>query len=112
MLLGFVLAWIMYIKKPDAPAALAKQQHGLYAFLLNKWYFDELYDLIFVRPDQSDWARSFGKRVMARLLTVPLTGWPWGFVPFFTRLAGRAQSGYVFTMHLRYLSDWLPSSHG
>ena len=31
------------------PKALAKQHRGLYAFLLNKWYFDELYDFLFVR---------------------------------------------------------------
>ncbi|MEJ2459340.1 MAG: NADH-quinone oxidoreductase subunit L, partial [Novosphingobium sp.] len=43
MLLGFVVAWVMYITKPDLPARLAASQHGLYKFLLNKWYFDELY---------------------------------------------------------------------
>ena len=32
------------------PASLARTQEPLYRFLLNKWYFDELYDLIFVRP--------------------------------------------------------------
>ena len=32
------------------PQRLARRFHGLYLFLLNKWYFDELYDLIFVRP--------------------------------------------------------------
>jgi NADH-quinone oxidoreductase subunit L len=50
MLLGLLTAWYMYIRSPQTPAALAKQHNGLYKFLLNKWYFDELYDLIFVRP--------------------------------------------------------------
>jgi len=50
MALGFVLAWWLYIKSPYLPKELAKQHSGLYAFLLNKWYFDELYDFIFVRP--------------------------------------------------------------
>ena len=50
MVLGFVLAFIMYIRKPYLPDALAKQQPILYRFLLNKWYFDELYDYVFVRP--------------------------------------------------------------
>ncbi len=50
MAIGFVLAWWMYIKSPSLPKELAKQHPGLYAFLLNKWYFDELYDFIFVRP--------------------------------------------------------------
>jgi NADH-quinone oxidoreductase subunit L len=50
MAIGFVLAWKMYIRSPELPAAIAKSQSGLYAFLLNKWYFDELYDFLFVRP--------------------------------------------------------------
>ena len=50
MALGFGLAYWMYIRDPSAPARLAAQQPLLYRFLLNKWYFDELYDLLFVRP--------------------------------------------------------------
>ncbi|WP_170956027.1 NADH-quinone oxidoreductase subunit L [Cohaesibacter gelatinilyticus] len=50
MLTGLVTAWYMYIKNPSLPKQLANRHHGLYQFLLNKWYFDELYDLIFVRP--------------------------------------------------------------
>ncbi len=50
MLLGFVLAWLMYIRSPGLPKELARQHPGLYAFLLNKWYFDEIYDFLFVRP--------------------------------------------------------------
>jgi NADH-quinone oxidoreductase subunit L len=50
MAVGFMVAWQFYIRRPDIPHRLA-QEHGiLYRFLLNKWYFDELYDLIFVRP--------------------------------------------------------------
>ncbi|NRB29662.1 MAG: NADH-quinone oxidoreductase subunit L [Rhizobiaceae bacterium] len=50
MALGFVTAWWFYIKSPDMPGELARQHPGLYKFLLNKWYFDEIYDFIFVRP--------------------------------------------------------------
>ncbi|SMH47730.1 NADH-quinone oxidoreductase subunit L [Mesorhizobium australicum] len=50
MLLGLVTAWYFYIRSPETPKALAEQHRGLYAFLLNKWYFDELYDFLFVRP--------------------------------------------------------------
>lgn len=50
MALGFVTAWYMYIRSPETPKALAEQHRGLYQFLLNKWYFDELYDFLFVRP--------------------------------------------------------------
>ncbi|WP_321341134.1 NADH-quinone oxidoreductase subunit L [Breoghania sp.] len=50
MVLGAVVAWYFYIKAPDAPKRLAARHDGLYKFLLNKWYFDELYDFLFVRP--------------------------------------------------------------
>jgi NADH-quinone oxidoreductase subunit L len=49
MVVGFVTAWYMYIKSPSTPAVLARQHRVLYQFLLNKWYFDELYDFLFVR---------------------------------------------------------------
>ena len=50
MIIGFVAAWYMYIRRPEVPGRLAATNPGLYRFLLNKWYFDELYDRIFVRP--------------------------------------------------------------
>jgi NADH-quinone oxidoreductase subunit L len=50
MLIGWGTAYLFYIRRPDLPVELARQHEGLYRFLLNKWYFDELYDLIFVRP--------------------------------------------------------------
>ncbi|CAN7275350.1 NADH-quinone oxidoreductase subunit L [Devosia sp. LjRoot3] len=50
MIIGFVAAWYMYIRRPDIPGKLAATNPGLYQFLLNKWYFDELYNTIFVRP--------------------------------------------------------------
>ncbi|TBZ82502.1 NADH-quinone oxidoreductase subunit L [Rhizobium leguminosarum] len=49
MILGFVTAWYMYIRSPQTPRILAQQHRVLYQFLLNKWYFDELYDFLFVR---------------------------------------------------------------
>jgi len=47
---GIALAYLMYVFAPGIPAALAARFGGLYRFLLNKWYFDELYAAIFVRP--------------------------------------------------------------
>src|SRR5437763_4326216 len=49
MAIGFLIAYQFYIRRPDIPMSLAQSQEPLYKFLLNKWYFDELYDLIFVR---------------------------------------------------------------
>lgn len=50
MVIGLLVAWQFYIRKPEMPKELAAQHRGLYAFLLNKWYFDELYDFLFVQP--------------------------------------------------------------
>ncbi len=50
LLVGFVRRLYGYIRTPEAPAAWARANPVLYHFLLNKWYFDELYDFIFVRP--------------------------------------------------------------
>ncbi len=50
MVAGFLVSWLFYIRRPYLPVELARQQPLLYQFLLNKWYFDELYDLIFVNP--------------------------------------------------------------
>jgi NADH-quinone oxidoreductase subunit L len=47
---GFAVAYWFYIANPSIPPALAKQNDVLYRFLLNKWYFDEIYDFLFVRP--------------------------------------------------------------
>ncbi|WP_297296750.1 NADH-quinone oxidoreductase subunit L [uncultured Methylovirgula sp.] len=50
MLGGFFLALYFYILAPGTAQKWAEAMPGLYRFLLNKWYFDELYDRIFVRP--------------------------------------------------------------
>lgn len=47
---GIVVAFVFYVVRPGLPAKLAEAMPGLYNFLLNKWYFDELYERIFVRP--------------------------------------------------------------
>jgi NADH-quinone oxidoreductase subunit L len=49
-LAGIALAFYMYILSPLSPIRLAERFGGLYRFLLNKWYFDELYDAIIVQP--------------------------------------------------------------
>jgi NADH-quinone oxidoreductase subunit L len=48
--LGFALAFWFYILSPAIPARLASRFGPIYRFVLNKWYFDELYDFLFVRP--------------------------------------------------------------
>ena len=96
MLLGFITAWIFYIRKPELPKQLAEQQAPLYNFLLNKWYFDELYDAIFIKPAM--WLGKFlWKRGDGNVIDGGINGIAMGLIPTLTRLAGRAQSGYVFT---------------
>ncbi|MFV0301117.1 MAG: proton-conducting transporter membrane subunit, partial [Paracoccus sp. (in: a-proteobacteria)] len=95
MLGGLLLAWIFYIRSPETPRRLAEQQHGLYQFLLNKWYFDELYDAIFVRP-----AKWLGRQLWTggdgRVIDGAINGVALGLIPRLTRFAGRIQSGYLF----------------
>jgi NADH-quinone oxidoreductase subunit L len=50
MVVGFAVACWFYIRNPRVPVELARQHDVLYRFLLNKWYFDEIYDFLFVRP--------------------------------------------------------------
>ncbi len=47
---GIALAYVLYMFAPGIPGWLAARFRGVYLFLLNKWYFDELYDAIFVQP--------------------------------------------------------------
>jgi len=95
MLGGLGLAYSMYVVDKSLPAKLADANPLLYRFLLNKWYFDEIYDFLFVRP--AFWiGRLFWKGgdgaiidglgpdgVSARVLDV-------------TRGAIRLQSGYIY----------------
>jgi NADH-quinone oxidoreductase subunit L len=50
MALGLAVAWYFYLTNPLIPFGLAKRFRGAHQFLLNAWYFDALYDALFVRP--------------------------------------------------------------
>jgi NADH-quinone oxidoreductase subunit L len=50
MLIGLSGAWYAYIRNPEFPAKVVGQIDVLYRFVYNKWYFDELYNFLFVRP--------------------------------------------------------------
>ncbi|KAA9009726.1 NADH-quinone oxidoreductase subunit L [Histidinibacterium aquaticum] len=96
MLLGFGVSYLMYIRRPDLPGKLAENQRPLYEFLLNKWYFDELYNAVFVRPALG-LGRFLWKRGDGGVIDGGINGIAMGIVPFFTRQLGRLQSGYIFT---------------
>jgi len=48
--IGIAVAYLFYIRNPDLPRRLAESLRPVHTFLVNKWYFDELYDAVFVRP--------------------------------------------------------------
>ncbi len=50
MAAGFLVAYVAYIAAPWLPAWTMRNFRAVHAFLYNKWYFDELYDVLFVRP--------------------------------------------------------------
>ena len=99
MLTGFVIAWLSYIKNTDWPRRFVAEFGVLYQFLLNKWYFDELYHFLFVKP-----AFAIGRFF-----------WKFGDVGFIDRfgpnglaalvvqgnkVTRRLQSGYLYTYAL------------
>ena len=95
MAIGFAVAWLFYIRSPELPVELSRQHVVLYRFLLNKWYFDEIYDFLIVRPTL--W--------IGRLLWKGGDGWlidgfgPDGFsavVLVVTRNVVRLQTGYMY----------------
>ncbi|MBO9464477.1 NADH-quinone oxidoreductase subunit L [Tropicibacter sp. R15_0] len=117
MIIGFVTAFWFYIVNPSLPVKLAETQRPLYNFLLNKWYFDEIYDFIFVQP--AKWlGRFLWKQGDEAVIKGGLNGLAMGVVPFFTKLAGKAQSGYIFTyafamvIGMAVLITWMTFSGG
>ena len=95
MLAGLLLAVRFYLQKPEIPARLAEIFQPLYLFLLNKWYFDEVYEVIFVRF--AKWlGRFLWKKGDITVIDGTINGVAMGIVPLITRLAGRAQSGYLY----------------
>ncbi|MBP2276274.1 MULTISPECIES: NADH-quinone oxidoreductase subunit L [Sphingomonas] len=96
MLLGLLGAYIFYIRSPEAPGRLAATYRPIYLFLLNKWYFDELYNLLFVKPafalGRFFWHRGDEKTINR----LGPDGAAW-VVERSARVAGRVQSGYVYT---------------
>ncbi|UWR16813.1 NADH-quinone oxidoreductase subunit L [Sulfitobacter sp. M368] len=117
MLGGFFMAMWFYIWNPTLPARLAENQKPLYLFLKNKWYFDEIYNVVFVGPAKA-LGRFLWKRGDGNVIDGTLNGVAMGIVPFFTRLAGKAQSGYIFTyvfamvIGIAVLVTWMTMSGG
>jgi NADH-quinone oxidoreductase subunit L len=94
-LAGLALAWVMYVANPLLPGRLANAVRPVYLFSYNKWYFDELYDAVFVRP-----ARNLGTFLWRKVDAGIIDDWGPNGVAAST-LAGtkrivRLQSGYIY----------------
>jgi NADH-quinone oxidoreductase subunit L len=94
MAAGFVIAYLYYIAVPSLPATTAKAFRPLYLFFLNKWYFDELYDAIFVRP--TFWLGNFFWKVGDIKIINGLIDGTASAVYGVTQRAVRIQTGYVY----------------
>ncbi len=95
MALGFLVSLYVYVLKPGTAQKLAAAAPGLYRFLLNKWYFDELYDALFVRPAFAI-GRLFWKGGDARIIDGIGPDGVAARVADGARIAVRLQTGYVY----------------
>ncbi len=99
MLTGFFVAFKMYQRSDDAPQRLATTLRPLYNFFLNKWYFDELYNFIFVKPAFM-LGRLFWKGGDVGIIDRFGPNGSAAVVAFGSRMAVRMQSGYLYTYAL------------
>ncbi len=99
MLLGLGGAWFAYIRYPEIPAKFVASAGGLYRFLLNKWYFDELYDRLFVKPSFA-FGRLFWKTGDEGTIDRFGPNGVAAVVVMGSRAAVRFQSGYLYTYAL------------
>jgi NADH-quinone oxidoreductase subunit L len=99
MIIGLAVAYYAYMADRSVPGRFARTFPGLYAFLLNKWYFDELYDFLFVRPAFA-LGRFFWKRGDQKTIDrFGPDGAAW-VVQTGAAVSRRLQSGYVYTYAL------------
>ena len=94
--IGLAAAWYAYIRRPELPAQVAAHAHVLHDFLLHKWYFDELYDLLFVKPAFAI-GRLFWKRGDEQTIDRFGPNGAAAIVVSGSRAAAALQSGYIYT---------------
>ena len=99
MITGLFVAWQAYIRKPDLPGKFVEQFGVLHRLFYNKWYFDEIYNFLFVRP--AFWlGQQFWKRGDVGVIDrFGPDGAAWAVVQG-TRLAARVQTGYLYSYAL------------
>lgn len=95
MATGTGLAYYFYIKRPGMAEKMRAMNPGVYVFLLNKWYFDELYQTMLVGPAM--WlGRFFWKSGDGKTIDGAIDGLSMSAIPSMTAIYGKLQSGYVF----------------
>ncbi|AUW58452.1 NADH-quinone oxidoreductase subunit L [Sphingobium sp. SCG-1] len=99
MLTGLAIAWLAYIRYTDWPRQFVGQFGVLYDFLLNKWYFDELYNFLFVKPAFAI-GRAFWKFGDVGLIDRFGPNGLAALVVQGGKLTRRLQSGYLYTYAL------------
>jgi NADH-quinone oxidoreductase subunit L len=93
-IVGIGLAWWVYIREPGTATRLRERFPRLHGFLSHKWYFDELYDAVFVRPMAT--AGGFGRRVIETdFVQGTIVGGATGIVRVGTSVARSIQTGYL-----------------
>ncbi|WP_129792766.1 NADH-quinone oxidoreductase subunit L [Sphingosinicella sp. CPCC 101087] len=99
MLIGLFVAWQAYIRNPSLPGRFVAHAGLLHSFLYNKWYFDELYQIVFIRP--SVWlGRVLWKRGDEGMIDRFGPDGAAAAVMAGTRITARIQTGYLYTYAL------------
>lgn len=96
MLLGFGGAVLAYLVRTDIPARFTATYEVLYKFVYNKWYFDEVYNLLFVRPAFAIGRFLWHKGDEGTIDRFGPNGSAW-VVQVGSRVTSRIQTGYVYT---------------
>jgi NADH-quinone oxidoreductase subunit L len=93
-IIGIGLAWWVYIREPGTATRVRERYARVHAFLVNKWYFDELYEAMFVRPVAT--IGSFSRRVIeTEFVQGTIVGGATGVVRVGSSFARAIQTGYL-----------------
>ncbi len=93
-LLGIFIAYTLYVKQPERPRAIQARLGALHGFFVHKWYFDELFDFIIVRP--MAWVGRFANSTIERLLVNgALVGGTSSAIGAASAAVRRVQTGYL-----------------
>ena len=90
---GIGIAYVLYIARPEIPAILIRRLGPLHTFLVKKWYFDELIDILIVRPALA--VGRFANRTFERVVVDGLVGGTEDVVGGAGRVVRTVQNGFV-----------------